>query len=855
MIDEQHPIQVATLPLGLKCHTPIQQQQASQQQQTAQQQQHTSQQQQQASQQQQQAVQQQQLASQQQQQTSQQQPSTQHQSASMMMSGSQRMLTTLATALKATTTSGATTSDNGTSTGTGIGVTHDATKPLPTTSSNTATTMPGSMVAATALTAELGGVAGASAMTIGATVPTSREALCGGGGGVNGVACGEINGNPTTPTASAAAVAAAAAASFYTNVIGNCNGHKNNSNAGNDNKCYNSVNMKASNASSLGQRLEAQQHQQQQLHSQQQQQMALHVPVTGPGPGRPPGTCSPNGRHPLHPSLYGSERQALADFNMNVVGNNESIGGVGIVNNDGCTMAAMYTTNNNNNNCIDHNGNSNLTNCLNGNNDNTNNHANNNNMFLAMQRQAADNCATLQHKQQQQQQHHLQLHFGTHLHGQFAHDDHSPCPTPPMPPSTLRNGNKCDALSTAAAAAVLGLPVALPLSLSLHLPPLSASAACRTALSSDPAAAAAVGGTQCAYCCQPICDRYIMRVVDTSFHEGCLKCATCALHLVHSCYARDGKLYCRIDYERQFLRNRCLGCGHRIACDELVMRTFDSVFHLKCFACVVCGGLLKKGEQYVVKQGQLFCRLDYEKEVEMLQGYDFYGDDLFAPKLDGRRGPKRPRTILNTQQRRAFKASFELSPKPCRKVRENLAKETGLSLRIVQVWFQNQRAKVKKIQKKAKQEHTKGASDSQDSQESDNSNLAKIKDEAHSDCESLLESPFSACGSSGGVGAGGGGGGVASCADGAVKMRSIKDENENTSFNCMETNKENCNKTNEPFLSTVLGLSYSTFQQLMGPLTQSPMVNPIDRLYSMQNSYFRPEELAYNGCSKDLVEP
>ncbi|CAD7002742.1 unnamed protein product [Ceratitis capitata] len=232
--------------------------------------------------------------------------------------------------------------------------------------------------------------------------------------------------------------------------------------------------------------------------------------------------------------------------------------------------------------------------------------------------------------------------------------------------------------------------------------------------------------------------------------------------------------------------------------------------------------MLKKGEQYVVKQGQLFCRLDYEKEVEMLQGYgsvDFYGDDLFAPKMDGRRGPKRPRTILNTQQRRAFKASFELSPKPCRKVRENLAKDTGLSLRIVQ------------------------------------QQLAKIKDEAHSDSESLLDSPFSACAGSVGSGSGVGGGVMSSCSDGAVKMRAIKDENENTSFNCMETNKENCNKTNEPFLSTVLGLSYSTFQQLMGPLTQSPMVNPIDRLYSMQNSYFRPDELSYEGCSKDLVEP
>lgn len=71
--------------------------------------------------------------------------------------------------------------------------------------------------------------------------------------------------------------------------------------------------------------------------------------------------------------------------------------------------------------------------------------------------------------------------------------------------------------------------------------------------------------------------------------------------------------------------------------------------------------------------------------INLFAKADFYGDDLFAPKLDGRRGPKRPRTILNTQQRRAFKASFEVSPKPCRKVRENLAKETGLSLRIVQV--------------------------------------------------------------------------------------------------------------------------------------------------------------------------
>lgn len=141
------------------------------------------------------------------------------------------------------------------------------------------------------------------------------------------------------------------------------------------------------------------------------------------------------------------------------------------------------------------------------------------------------------------------------------------------------------------------------------------------------------------------------------------------------------------------------------------MRALENVFHLKCFICVVCGIRLQKGDQYVIKQSQLFCRPDYEKEVEMFQGYnygkdkcvsklvfvrhnerdghssadDYCCDDIFQTRIDGRRGPKRPRTILTTQQRRAFKASFEVSPKPCRKIREGLAKDTGLSIRIVQV--------------------------------------------------------------------------------------------------------------------------------------------------------------------------
>ena len=59
---------------------------------------------------------------------------------------------------------------------------------------------------------------------------------------------------------------------------------------------------------------------------------------------------------------------------------------------------------------------------------------------------------------------------------------------------------------------------------------------------------------------------------------------------------------------------------------------------------------------------------------------------------------KRPRTILTTEQRKKFKVYFDSGgEKPSRKVREKLAAETGLTARVVQVWFQNQRAKVSRV--------------------------------------------------------------------------------------------------------------------------------------------------------------
>uniref|UniRef100_A0A8C9K3M7 LIM homeobox transcription factor 1 beta n=1 Tax=Panthera tigris altaica TaxID=74533 RepID=A0A8C9K3M7_PANTA len=208
----------------------------------------------------------------------------------------------------------------------------------------------------------------------------------------------------------------------------------------------------------------------------------------------------------------------------------------------------------------------------------------------------------------------------------------------------------------------------------------------------------------CEGCQRPISDRFLMRVNESSWHEECLQCAACQQALPTSCYFRDRKLYCKQKYQRLFAA-KCSGCMEKIAPTEFVMRALECVYHLGCFCCCVCERQLRKGDEFVLKEGQLLCKGDYEKEKDLLSSVspdesdsvkseDEDGDMKPAKGQgsqskgsgdDGKdpRRPKRPRTILTTQQRRAFKASFEVSSKPCRKVRETLAAENGLRGRVV----------------------------------------------------------------------------------------------------------------------------------------------------------------------------
>ncbi|ELK07205.1 LIM homeobox transcription factor 1-beta, partial [Pteropus alecto] len=136
----------------------------------------------------------------------------------------------------------------------------------------------------------------------------------------------------------------------------------------------------------------------------------------------------------------------------------------------------------------------------------------------------------------------------------------------------------------------------------------------------------------CEGCQRPISDRFLMRVNESSWHEECLQCAACQQALTTSCYFRDRKLYCKQDYQQLFAA-KCSGCMEKIAPTEFVMRALECVYHLGCFCCCVCERQLRKGDEFVLKEGQLLCKGDYEKEKDLLSSVSPDESDSGEPWL------------------------------------------------------------------------------------------------------------------------------------------------------------------------------------------------------------------------------
>ncbi|XP_022820941.1 LIM/homeobox protein Lhx3 isoform X2 [Spodoptera litura] len=198
---------------------------------------------------------------------------------------------------------------------------------------------------------------------------------------------------------------------------------------------------------------------------------------------------------------------------------------------------------------------------------------------------------------------------------------------------------------------------------------------------------------KCGGCHEMIVDRYVLKVSDRTWHAGCLRCVECRAMLSGKCFARNNQLYCTDDFfnPRRF-GTKCAGCGQGIPPTQVVRRAQSHVYHLRCFACAACARTLNTGDEfYLMEDGKLVCKPDYE--AARAKGGE--------GSLDGDAASKRPRTTITAKQLETLKNAYSSSPKPARHVREQLAHDTGLDMRVVQVWFQNRRAKEKRLKKDA----------------------------------------------------------------------------------------------------------------------------------------------------------
>ncbi|KAL8180455.1 UNVERIFIED_CONTAM: LIM/homeobox protein Lhx5 [Gekko kuhli] len=221
----------------------------------------------------------------------------------------------------------------------------------------------------------------------------------------------------------------------------------------------------------------------------------------------------------------------------------------------------------------------------------------------------------------------------------------------------------------------------------------------------------------CAGCERPILDRFLLNVLDRAWHIKCVQCCECKCNLTEKCFSREGKLYCKNDFFRRF-GTKCAGCAQGISPSDLVRKARSKVFHLNCFTCMVCNKQLSTGEElYIIDENKFVCKDDYLSSASLKEGSlnsvssctdRSLSPDVPDPMQDDTKetdnstssdkettnneneeqnsGTKRrgPRTTIKAKQLETLKAAFAATPKPTRHIREQLAQETGLNMRVIQ---------------------------------------------------------------------------------------------------------------------------------------------------------------------------
>ncbi|KAJ3648443.1 hypothetical protein Zmor_020247 [Zophobas morio] len=187
---------------------------------------------------------------------------------------------------------------------------------------------------------------------------------------------------------------------------------------------------------------------------------------------------------------------------------------------------------------------------------------------------------------------------------------------------------------------------------------------------------------------------------------------------------------------------KCDRCGSAFSKEDFVMRAKSKIYHIKCFICCACSRPLKPGDEFALRDGgDLYCKQDHDHMEKTsvptpphlpsaesnnntslsnnnhssnsmeLGCMSDSGSESGSHKGGGgglRKGsgggggggsdgkPTRVRTVLNEKQLHTLRTCYAANPRPDALMKEQLVEMTGLSPRVIRVWFQNKRCKDKK---------------------------------------------------------------------------------------------------------------------------------------------------------------
>lgn len=93
-----------------------------------------------------------------------------------------------------------------------------------------------------------------------------------------------------------------------------------------------------------------------------------------------------------------------------------------------------------------------------------------------------------------------------------------------------------------------------------------------------------------------------------------------------------------ISFESIFNRLYGIKCSvcNQLVKRELIMRVLGNIYHLRCFLCSLCGHPLQRGDQFIIRHGQLICSMDFDRDPMSLHQCMAFKASMSIDKVIGK---------------------------------------------------------------------------------------------------------------------------------------------------------------------------------------------------------------------------